>query len=77
MCDRLPSSIGSECDTFIDTYGDALLFLLSQELDPSTFCVTLQLCPASEEDAPAIPDQPYKGISRIPDTAHVLENSDL
>lgn len=35
MCKKLPNSIENECGQFIDTYGDAVVALLAQEIDPS------------------------------------------
>lgn len=32
---------------FIDTYGDAFVAILAQEIDPSTVCPLLRVCPAS------------------------------
>lgn len=34
-CDHLPKSIGPQCRSFVATYGDALVALLAQEVDPS------------------------------------------
>lgn len=61
ICKKLPSSIGDECGTLIDTYGDAIFFLLTQELDPAVFCVQLQLCPAAANEEIILPANPFKG----------------
>jgi len=58
ICDRFPSSISTQCDNFVDAYGDAVLFLLSQQLDPSVVCATLQLCPGGVEVV--LPVKPFK-----------------
>ncbi|ETN64846.1 saposin [Anopheles darlingi] len=44
-CDRLPSSIRGECHNFIDVYGDAVIALLIQSMDPRQVCPTLKFCP--------------------------------
>ncbi|XP_035780742.1 uncharacterized protein LOC118460493 [Anopheles albimanus] len=45
-CDRLPSSIRGECHNFVDLYGDAVIALLIQSMDPRQVCPTLKFCPA-------------------------------
>lgn len=35
VCTKIPSSIKTECQEFIDTYGDAVVAILVQEIDPS------------------------------------------
>lgn len=54
----MPKSVSEECAKLVDTYGDALFFLLSQELDPTTACAALELCPAAEEIK--LPENPFK-----------------
>lgn len=34
-CDYLPSSVEGQCREFVDTYGNAVIALLAQEIDPS------------------------------------------
>ncbi|GLH13878.1 Uncharacterized protein GBIM_18364 [Gryllus bimaculatus] len=47
-CDHLPHTIDDQCRSFVDTYGDALVALLAQEIDPSQVCPKLGLCPESQ-----------------------------
>lgn len=61
ICKKLPSSISNECDNLINTYGDAIFFLLSQELDPNILCAQLQLCTESAEEEIKLPANPFKG----------------
>jgi len=73
ICNRLPSAISDECDKFVDNYGDALLFLLSQELDPSVACATLQLCPAAENEV-VLPRKPFRAsMMRDPNVCALCE----
>lgn len=44
VCSYLPSSISAECTQFINQYGDAILQILAQELDPKEVCTALQIC---------------------------------
>nr|CAD7594837.1 unnamed protein product [Timema genevievae] len=44
-CDELPSSVTEQCRSFVDTYGDAAVALLAQEIDPSQLCPKLSICP--------------------------------
>ncbi len=62
ICKKLPSSIDEECGNLINTYGDAIFFLLSQELDPAVLCVQLQLCTGSETEEIELPENPFKGL---------------
>jgi len=45
----------------INTYGDAIFFLLSQELDPNILCTQLQLCTESSVEEVKLPANPFKG----------------
>lgn len=47
-CDKLPSTVNETCVQFVDTYGDAFVAILAQEIDPSTVCPLLRVCPAAD-----------------------------
>ncbi|KFB36811.1 saposin [Anopheles sinensis] len=49
-CNRLPASIRAECRSFVDVYGDAVIALLIQSMDPRQVCPTMHLCPAANDD---------------------------
>lgn len=49
-CDKLPASINSTCVQFVATYEPALIAILAQEIDPSTVCPLLKLCPTQRGD---------------------------
>ncbi|XP_055542116.1 prosaposin isoform X1 [Wyeomyia smithii] len=49
-CDHLPKAMSGECRTFIDMYGDAVIALLIQSIDPREVCPQLRMCPAANED---------------------------
>uniref|UniRef100_A0A182MI21 Saposin n=1 Tax=Anopheles culicifacies TaxID=139723 RepID=A0A182MI21_9DIPT len=49
-CNRLPASIRGECHNFVDVYGDAVIALLIQSMDPRQICPTMKMCPAANED---------------------------
>jgi len=34
-CNYLPTSVEGQCREFVDTYGNAVIALLAQEIDPS------------------------------------------
>ncbi|KAJ9594699.1 hypothetical protein L9F63_014033, partial [Diploptera punctata] len=44
-CDRLPVSVQGQCREFVETYGNAFIALVAQEIDPSQVCPKLGLCP--------------------------------
>lgn len=50
ICDKFPGSIRGQCHNFIDMYGDAVIALLVQGLDPRQVCPKLQLCPPNQEN---------------------------
>uniref|UniRef100_A0A6E8VEF0 Saposin n=1 Tax=Anopheles coluzzii TaxID=1518534 RepID=A0A6E8VEF0_ANOCL len=49
-CNRLPSSIRGECHNFVDVYGDAVIALLIQSINPRQICPTLKMCPSASLD---------------------------
>lgn len=53
VCSILPSTLRSECVSFIDTYGPTIFFLLSHELDPETVCTMIGLCTSQSQRAVA------------------------
>ncbi|XP_006837531.1 PREDICTED: prosaposin [Chrysochloris asiatica] len=51
MCSKLPTSMSSECQEVVDTYGTAILSIL-QEASPELVCSLLHLC--SSKGLPAL-----------------------
>lgn len=49
-CDKLPKAIRGECHNFVDLYGDAVIALLIQSIDPREVCPQLHMCPAVNDD---------------------------
>jgi len=47
-CNYLPASVEGQCREFVDTYGNAVIALLAQEMDPSQICPQIGLCPPAE-----------------------------
>lgn len=45
ICKKLPS-IEGKCEEFIDAYGDAVVAILAQEIDPSQICPMIHICPS-------------------------------
>ena len=48
MCVRLPGDLGAQCEAFVKEYGDLVLSLLVQELDPNNICTAIKLCSAQQ-----------------------------
>jgi len=44
LCSLLPSSISGQCESLVTLYGDAIIKLLVDEIDPSAICKELKLC---------------------------------
>lgn len=49
-CSKLPRSVNDTCVQFVDTYGDAFVAILAQEIDPSTVCPLIRACPAENKN---------------------------
>ncbi|CAL8094179.1 unnamed protein product [Orchesella dallaii] len=63
LCDTyLPKGFAQQCDTFVEQYGDALVNLLAQEVDPSEVCPRLKLCAAPKPNPETAVGHPVKDI---------------
>ncbi len=49
-CDKLPKAISETCHSFVQSYGDALIALLIQDIDPKDVCPKLYMCPNTSKD---------------------------
>ncbi|RLU22887.1 hypothetical protein DMN91_005165 [Ooceraea biroi] len=47
ICTEIPSIKGT-CQEFVDTYGDAVVAILAQEIDPSQVCPMIHVCPSED-----------------------------
>merc|ERR1712038_684451 len=50
LCAYLPNSIKDECKTFVDTYTDMIIEMLTNDVTPKEICTELGLCPQGIED---------------------------
>lgn len=57
-CDKLPQAISEPCHTFVQSYGDALIALLIQEIDPKDICPKLYMCPKNTRDVEVFAPEP-------------------
>jgi saposin len=55
-CDKFPSGLRGNCHNFVNLYGDAIIALLVQEIDPSELCPTLRFCPKNARDVEVDPE---------------------
>ncbi|XP_015120734.1 prosaposin [Diachasma alloeum] len=46
VCKKLPGSVEGTCDEFVSTYGQAVIALLAEEIDPSIVCPVIHVCPS-------------------------------
>nr|XP_057915091.1 prosaposin [Doryrhamphus excisus] len=61
VCTYLPSSLTGQCKDLIETYGQAIIELLVQQVDPKTVCTVLALCnDAKRAYVPALDVTTYK-----------------
>lgn len=44
ICNKVPAEFQGQCQNFINTYSDAIIALLIQDLDPSQVCPLLDVC---------------------------------
>ena len=49
VCSVFPSSIKSECNSFVDQYGPLIISLLVRKIEPEKICQTIELCPRSSQ----------------------------
>jgi len=49
LCTHLPASLGGECKSLIDNYGDAIIQVLLQEMQPNTICEFIGVCQAGNK----------------------------
>ncbi|BFF92326.1 uncharacterized protein DMAD_10406 [Drosophila madeirensis] len=45
MCTKFPRGVAGQCRNFVEMYGDAVIALLIQGLNPREVCPKLQMCP--------------------------------
>uniref|UniRef100_A0A1I8PUJ9 Saposin n=1 Tax=Stomoxys calcitrans TaxID=35570 RepID=A0A1I8PUJ9_STOCA len=50
ICNKLPKSVNDKCSKFVDEYGDAVVALLIQGLNPADICPKMQMCPKHQEN---------------------------
>ncbi|MCL4128776.1 UNVERIFIED_CONTAM: hypothetical protein GTU68_046402, partial [Idotea baltica] len=56
VCHLLPHTLNEECQDYIEAYGDQLIQLIVLEIDPSTICPMLKLCPGKQVSRPSVSD---------------------
>lgn len=44
MCHKVGKSLQGECEQFVETYADAIVAMLIQEIDPSEICPRVSVC---------------------------------
>ncbi|KAM8706280.1 hypothetical protein ACLKA7_010541 [Drosophila subpalustris] len=49
ICTKLPHGVASQCRNFVEMYGDAVIALLIQGLNPRSVCPMMQMCPRNIE----------------------------
>ena len=47
LCTHLPKKLQAECVDFVETYSNELIDMLITDFKPQEICVTLKLCPKS------------------------------
>ncbi|KAG0714881.1 Prosaposin [Chionoecetes opilio] len=49
VCDLMPHTLSEECEDYVEAYGDQVIELLAQEIDPAQVCQMIHLCPAQPQ----------------------------
>ncbi|GBN42353.1 Prosaposin [Araneus ventricosus] len=52
----LPQTLAGNCEAFIDEFGNSLLVLIAQEIDPSGMCHKAGMCPSNATIPQLVPD---------------------
>ncbi|XP_034117679.1 uncharacterized protein LOC117576754 [Drosophila albomicans] len=50
ICTKLPKGVAGQCRNFVEMYGDAVIALLIQGLNPRNVCPMMQMCPKNVEN---------------------------
>ncbi|EDW16612.2 uncharacterized protein LOC6575135 [Drosophila mojavensis] len=50
ICTKLPQGVAAQCRNFVEMYGDAVIALLIQGLNPRSVCPMMQMCPRNIEN---------------------------
>ncbi|KAG8037667.1 hypothetical protein G9C98_005878 [Cotesia typhae] len=48
VCDKMPEVIDHMCHEFVQTYGNAVIAMFVQKIDPTLVCPLMHLCPTQE-----------------------------
>lgn len=51
MCEKVKKPFQSDCQSFVDMYGDAVIAMIIQDIDPSQVCPKLSLCARTTSSA--------------------------
>lgn len=46
VCSLMPHTLSEECQDYVEAYGDQVIELLAQEIDPAKVCQMIKLCPS-------------------------------
>ena len=49
VCSVLPSVVRDQCDNLVETYGPAIVEILSRDIDAKDVCTLMQLCDSKSE----------------------------
>ena len=49
VCSVLPSVVRDQCDNLVETYGPAIVEILSRDIDAKDVCTLMQLCDSQAE----------------------------
>lgn len=49
VCGRMPNGVAGQCRNFVEMYGDAVISLLIQSLNPRDVCPKMQMCPKNTD----------------------------
>jgi hypothetical protein len=49
VCSVLPSVVRDQCDNLVETYGPAIVEILSRDIDAKDVCTLMQLCDSKAE----------------------------
>lgn len=54
VCNVLPKTVVRQCRQFVETYGDVVIALLAQSLDPKEVCSAIKICSGANFKHPVL-----------------------
>ncbi|XP_059176040.1 uncharacterized protein LOC131955787 isoform X3 [Physella acuta] len=65
VCDMLPETLKSQCQTVVEQYAPIIIHLLIQKMDPQQICTSIRLCAnKTTQTAPTVGSNPVQNLKK-------------